>query len=304
VKNIVSIVVKDFVLYLNYNLFIEYQYIIKMLFKTYIIMPIFITFAKKYLFLMKIISYNVNGIRAALSKDFSQWIETENPDVVCLQETKAQPDQIDIALFAQLGYTTYLHCANKKGYSGVAILTKIPADNVVVGMNSHIFDSEGRILRADFGDISVMSVYVPSGSSGDERQEFKMMFLEEFLPFVEKTRLVRQNIVICGDYNICHKPIDINHPERQTGVSGFLPEERAWMDKYQASGMVDSFRIFDSRPEQYSWWSYRGGARFRNAGWRIDYQWISKPLLPRLKGAGIMQEAIHSDHCPVWSVIE
>ncbi|MCL1868346.1 MAG: exodeoxyribonuclease III [Paludibacter sp.] len=253
---------------------------------------------------MKIISYNVNGIRAALSKGFADWLKAENPDVLCLQETKAQPDQIDIALFAQLGYTTYLHSAQKKGYSGVAILTKIAVDNIAVGMHSPDFDNEGRVLRADFGDVSVMSVYVPSGSSGDERQEFKMSFLEKFLPFVEKTRQNRPNIVICGDYNICHKPIDINHPERQNGVSGFLPEERAWLDSYQASGMVDSFRVFDSRAEQYSWWSYRGGARSRNAGWRIDYQWISAPLLPRLKAAGIMQDTIHSDHCPVWSEIQ
>jgi exodeoxyribonuclease-3 len=253
---------------------------------------------------MKIISYNVNGIRAALAKGFADWLEAENPDVLCLQEIKAQSNQIDIALFAQLGYTTYLHCAQKKGYSGVAILTKIAADNIAVGMHSPVFDNEGRVLRVNFGDVSVMSVYVPSGSSGDERQEFKMKFLEEFLPFVEKTRQNYPNIIICGDYNICHKPIDINHPERQNGVSGFLPEERAWLDIYQASGMIDSFRIFDSRAEQYSWWSYRGGARSRNAGWRIDYQWISKPLLPRLKAAGIMQSAIHSDHCPVWTVIQ
>ncbi|MDR1652161.1 MAG: exodeoxyribonuclease III [Prevotellaceae bacterium] len=253
---------------------------------------------------MKIISYNVNGIRAALSKDFAGWLRAENPDVVCLQETKAQPEQIDIALFAELGYITCLHSAEKKGYSGVAILTKIAPDNIVVGMQSPTFDSEGRVLRADFGDVSVMSLYVPSGSSGGERQEFKMHFLSEFLPFVEQTRRQCPNIVICGDYNICHKPVDINHPERQNGVSGFLPEERAWLDRYEASGMIDSFRQFDNRAEQYSWWSYRGGARFRNAGWRIDYQWISSPLLPRLKGAGIMNEAVHSDHCPVWTVIE
>ncbi|MDR2823681.1 MAG: exodeoxyribonuclease III [Prevotellaceae bacterium] len=253
---------------------------------------------------MKIISYNVNGIRAALTKDFVDWLRAESPDVLCLQETKAQPEQIDIALFAELGYTTFLHSAQKKGYSGVAILTRIAPDNIAVGMQSPVFDNEGRILRADFGDVSVMSVYVPSGSSGNERQEFKMQFLGEFLPFIEKTRLTRPNIVVCGDYNICHKSIDINHPERQNGVSGFLPEERAWLDKYEANGMTDSFRVFDARAEQYSWWSYRGGARFRNAGWRIDYQWVSAPLLPRLKAAGIMQEAVHSDHCPVWSIIE
>jgi exodeoxyribonuclease-3 len=253
---------------------------------------------------MKIISYNVNGIRAALTKDFVAWLREANPDVLCLQETKAQPEQIDIALFAEMGYTSYINSAQKKGYSGVAILTKQSPDNISVGMQSPIFDSEGRVIRADFGDVSVMSVYVPSGSSGDERQEFKMKFLAEFLPFIEKTRRECPNLIVCGDYNICHKPIDINHPERQKGVSGFLPEERAWLDEFEASGMVDSFRVFDQRAEQYSWWSYRGGARYRNVGWRIDYEWISQPLLPRLKAAGILQEAVHSDHCPVFAVVE
>lgn len=248
---------------------------------------------------MKIVSYNVNGIRAALTKGLADWVKEEDPDILCIQETKAQPDQIDTLLFADMGYKAYMHSAEKKGYSGVAIFTKQEPDRVVVGMNNPRYDAEGRVIRADYGDLSVMCVYVPSGTTGDVRQDFKMDFLDAFYTFVNEVRKERPNLIVCGDFNICHKPIDINNPQRQVGVSGFLPEERAWVDKWVENGMVDTFREFDQSPNRYSWWSYRAGARVKNVGWRIDYLYATEPLKPQLKGGAILVDAVHSDHCPV-----
>lgn len=248
---------------------------------------------------MKIISYNVNGIRAAMNKNLTGWLKEADPDVLCLQETKAQPEQIDTSAFNELGYTCFIHSAYKKGYSGVAIFTKIPADNVVIGMDSHKYDAEGRVLRADFDDLTVISVYFPNGSASGDRHQFKMEFLADFHKYIVHLRQNRPNIIVCGDYNIAHHPIDIHNPESQIGISGFLPEERAWLDEYEESGMVDSFREFDKSAEKYSWWDMRTFSRSKNLGWRIDYHWVSEPLKERLLSARILSDAFHSDHCPV-----
>ena len=240
---------------------------------------------------MKIISYNVNGLRSALSKGLAEWIAAEAPDVLCLQEIKAQPDQIPQDVFENLGYECHCHSAVKKGYSGVAILTRRRPDRVVRGMGIEKYDDEGRFIRADFGDVSVASVYHPSGTSGDERQAFKMQWLDDFR--------TRPNLLLCGDYNICHRPIDIHDPIRNAASSGFLPEEREWIGTFIDGGFIDTFRHFHGEPDRYTWWSFRANARARNKGWRIDYIMASEALRDRLHGADILPDVRHSDHCPV-----
>ncbi|MCX6258769.1 MAG: exodeoxyribonuclease III [Bacteroidia bacterium] len=247
----------------------------------------------------KLISYNVNGIRSALNKGFAEWLKSENPDLICLQETKAQQEHIELDLFKDLGYNIYSISAKKKGYSGVAVLTKISPDHVKYGMDNPKYDDEGRLLQLDFGDLSFLGVYIPSGTMGDVRQQFKMEFLSDFQKYIDNLRKIRPNLIISGDYNICHKPIDINHPEKHTKSSGFLPEERAWFDGFIDSGFTDTFRVFDQSPEKYSWWSFRAGSRHKNLGWRIDYHLVTNTLDKRLKGAGILTDVTHSDHAPV-----
>jgi exodeoxyribonuclease III len=248
---------------------------------------------------MRVVSSNVNGIRAAANKGLFQWLGNDLPDVLCLQELKAMEDQIDLLTIQSLGYHYYFHPAEKKGYSGVGILSRCRPDRVVVGMGNPVYDSEGRVLRADYGDFSIVCVYIPSGTTGDLRQEFKMKFLADFTHYIHELRKQRPHLLICGDYNICHKAIDINHPKRHTKMSGFLPEEREWFDQFISTGFVDTFREYDQSPEKYSWWSYRAGARAKNLGWRIDYHLITEEAKYRLKGAGILNELQFSDHCPV-----
>jgi exodeoxyribonuclease-3 len=246
----------------------------------------------------KIVSYNLNGIRAALGKNLLDWIKTEDPDIICVQETKAQPDQIPQMDFEMAGYHTYWFSAQKKGYSGVGIITKQVPDQVIYGMNNKKYDDEGRVIRADYGDISVISVYHPSGTTGDVRQGFKYEWLDDFLDYTNELKKTRPNLIIAGDYNICHKPIDIHDPIRNANSSGFLPEERVWISKFIDSGFVDSFRHFNKEPHQYTWWSFRSNARAKNLGWRIDYLMVSEPLKDIMRGAQILMQAKHSDHCP------
>lgn len=248
---------------------------------------------------MRIISYNVNGIRAAMGKGLFDWLRSESPDVLCLQEIKASPEQVGVFEIEEMGYHHYWFPAEKKGYSGVAIFSKEKPLNVAIGCGQDEYDREGRVIRADFKDLSVMSVYHPSGSSGDERQAFKMKWLEFYQSYIADLKKQHPGLVLSGDFNICHRPIDIHNPKSNANTSGFLPEEREWMEKFLQSGFIDSFRTFSQEPHQYSWWSYRAGSRGKNLGWRIDYNLVSEILAPRLKAAAILPQVMHSDHCPV-----
>ena len=253
---------------------------------------------------MRIISYNVNGIRAAITKGFLEWLQQANPDVICLQEIKATEDQIPTNEITAAGYPyQYYFSANKKGYSGVAILSKTEPKKVLYGTGIESMDYEGRNLRADFDTISVMSLYLPSGTNID-RLDHKFMFMDDFQNYINNLKVAFPNLVIGGDYNICHEAIDIHDPIRNAKVSGFLPQERTWIDGFMKSGFIDSFRYFNKEPNHYSWWSYRAGARGNNKGWRIDYNLVSENLKDRLLRAVILPEAKHSDHCPILVEIE
>ena len=248
---------------------------------------------------MKIISYNVNGIRAAINKGFIEWLQSAAPDVICLQETKAHKEQLDTSLFENAGYPYhYWYSAEKKGYSGVAILSRKEPDHVEYGTGIDYMDFEGRNLRADFNGVSVMSLYLPSGTN-DARLQQKFRYMTDFQAYINELKEEVPNLIISGDYNICHQAIDIHDPVRNAKVSGFLPEEREWIDSFIKNGFIDSFRFFNKEPHQYSWWSYRANARNNNKGWRLDYHMVAEPLKEKLKRAVILPEAKHSDHCPI-----
>ncbi|TJY38045.1 exodeoxyribonuclease III [Pontimicrobium aquaticum] len=247
---------------------------------------------------MKIISYNVNGIRAAINKGFINWLQSANPDVICLQETKAHKEQLELSLFEDAGYNYhYWFSAQKKGYSGVAILSKTEPDHVEYGTGIPTMDFEGRNIRADFGDVSVMSMYLPSGTN-QQRLDFKFNYMDEIKEYLTSLKQNKPNLIVCGDYNICHEEIDIHNPKMK-GVSGFLPEEREWLGNFIDSGFIDSFRHLNKDVQQYSWWSYRANARANNKGWRLDYAMVTEPLQENIKRAVILTEAVHSDHCPI-----
>lgn len=248
---------------------------------------------------MKIISYNVNGIRAAFNKDFLGWLKTADPDVICVQESKAGNDQIDVESFEKAGYYSYWHSAQRKGYSGVGIASKTEPLQVTYGCGIEAFDSEGRIIRADYEGFSVLSVYVPSASN-IERLGFKMQFCHDFLTYIRELEKEIPNLIISGDFNICHEAIDIHDPVRLKNVSGFLPMEREWMSDFISEcRLIDTFRFFNDQPDNYTWWSYRQNSRQKNKGWRLDYHFATYAMKDRLQRAVILKEVFHSDHCPI-----
>lgn len=254
---------------------------------------------------MRIISYNVNGIRAALNKGLLDWLKTNPADVICLQETKAWKENIDHQPITELGFYDYWYSAQKKGYSGVAVFSKLKPDNVIFGTGHKVSDEEGRVLQLDFSDVRLINAYFPSGTTGEVRQKFKYAWLDEFFNYLENLKQAIPKIILCGDYNIAHKEIDIHNPKGNVKTSGFLPEERLWMDKFFSNDWVDAFRVLHPEPHRYSWWSQRfPTVRSQNKGWRIDYINVTQPLKNKLRDAEILPDIKHSDHCPVYLEID
>ncbi len=254
---------------------------------------------------MRIISYNVNGIRSAIKKGFIDWLKTNPADIICLQETKATVADIDVKKLEELGFHHHWFSAQKKGYSGVAVFTKIKPDSVQIGSGFEMSDFEGRVIQLKFGDIKLINAYFPSGTSGDIRQEYKYQWLKEFQGYLEEVRKTNPKIILCGDYNIAHNEIDIHDPKGNKKSSGFLREEREWMTQFLATGWIDTFREFNKEPHQYSWWSQRfPTVRLNNKGWRIDYFTVTPALKKQLVAAAIYPDVKHSDHCPIYLEIK
>jgi exodeoxyribonuclease-3 len=249
---------------------------------------------------MRIISYNVNGIRSAITKGLLEWLATDPADIICFQELKSAIENIPTERFEALGYHCYWFPAQKKGYSGVGIISKIAPESVVYGNTFEQSNMEGRVLLVNFNDFTLISAYFPSGSSGEDRQTYKYQWLDEFFEYINELKQEGKPLVVCGDYNICHKEIDIHNPKSNKDTSGFLPEERAWMDKWFDNGFVDTFRAINPDPHHYSWWSFRANARANNKGWRIDYISVSKEWKDKIEDAAIYPDVKHSDHCPVY----
>lgn len=249
---------------------------------------------------MKIISWNVNGIRAISKKGFFDWLEKTSPDILCIQETKAQPDQLGPELLNPKGYYTYWHSAERKGYSSVATFCKTKPLSISLGVGTSKYDCEGRILITEHPGFKLFNIYFPNGKRDEERLKYKLDFYNDLLKYWQKLLKKGEKLVICGDYNTAHKPIDLTHPKANEDVSGFLPIEREWIDQFVETGFIDTFREFNQEPKQYTWWDYQTKARERNVGWRIDYHFISSNLRSKLKDARIFQEVMGSDHCPVY----
>lgn len=249
---------------------------------------------------IKITTFNCNGVRSAARKGFFAWLKKCNPDIVCLQETKAQEHQLQAGAFFPEGYHCYYFDAEKKGYAGVAIYSRQQPDRVTKGLGWDIADKEGRYIQADFGDVSVISLYMPSGASGSARQAVKFNFLDMFMTHLQRLRGDGRDYIICADWNMCHKAIDLRNWRANRNNPGFLPEERAWLDRlYNEVGYVDAFRLVNQQTDQYSWWSNRGQARVNNVGWRLDYHVITPALVPAVKAASIYTDEYFSDHAPV-----
>jgi len=253
---------------------------------------------------MRIVSYNVNGLRAAISKGFLDWLRTDPADVICLQEIKAQKDNTDHRPFREMKYYDYWFSARKRGYSGVSVFSKIKADNVYYGTGHKISDEEGRVIQLDFGDLRLINAYFPSGTAGEQRQAFKYSWLDDLFDYLNELKQKFPKMILCGDYNIAHREIDIHNPKGNAKNSGFLPEERAWMDKLFSSGWIDTFRLYHPEPHCYSWWSRRfPTVRAENKGWRIDYINVTNILKDSVTTAEIYPNVMHSDHCPVYADI-